>query len=264
MTDQTHPLSVQSLLRCFALPADSRVNQRVPKKLLLEHGAPTAADKRLINEGIEEIQCLAALKPNTIGVAAYQDEQREYLEIAVVSLTLRSLEGKQAQTLRLAERLHRAVPYPLLLLIQNGSELLLTLAQKRWAQNEAGKVVLDGELSTARLPQDGVSRETASAFCQSLALNRQPQSHLKALYQGWIDKCDSLKAAALTGIFKAPTTPEQATARRHALLECERLEAEAHRLHTLASKEKQLARQVELNLAFKRVQTELDKHRGAL
>jgi hypothetical protein len=58
------------------------VNQRVPKKLLLENGAPTAADKRLINEGIEELLWLAALKPTTIGVPEYRDEVREYLEIA--------------------------------------------------------------------------------------------------------------------------------------------------------------------------------------
>jgi hypothetical protein len=177
---------------------------------------------------------------------------------------LRGQVGKQAQALRLAARLHRAVPYLLLLLIENGPELLLTLAQKRWAQNEAGRVVLDGELTTACLPQDGVTREAMRTFFQSLALNRQPQGHLKALYQGWIDKCDALNAAALTGSFSAPVTPEQAAARRHALQECERLEAETRRLRTLASKEKQLARQVELNLVLKRVQVELDKQREAL
>ena len=47
---------------------DARVDQRVPKKLLLEHGAPTAADKRQINDGIEELLWVAALKPTTIGV----------------------------------------------------------------------------------------------------------------------------------------------------------------------------------------------------
>jgi hypothetical protein len=32
------------------LPAAARVDRRVPKSLLLEHGAPTAADKRHIND----------------------------------------------------------------------------------------------------------------------------------------------------------------------------------------------------------------------
>jgi hypothetical protein len=61
-------------------PDSARVDQRVPKKLLLENGAPTASDKRLITDAIEDIQWLAALKPNTIGVPEYRDTQREYLE----------------------------------------------------------------------------------------------------------------------------------------------------------------------------------------
>ena len=44
-----------TLIEALELPASSRVNQRVPKKLLLENGAPTTDDKRLINDGIEEL-----------------------------------------------------------------------------------------------------------------------------------------------------------------------------------------------------------------
>lgn len=35
-----------TLIRALALPASCRVDQRVPKKMLIESGAPTAADKR--------------------------------------------------------------------------------------------------------------------------------------------------------------------------------------------------------------------------
>jgi hypothetical protein len=106
-----------TLIEALDLPAGSRVNQRVPKKLLLENGAPTAADKRLINDGIEELLWLAALKPTTIGVPAYRDETREYLEIAVLRLTLRAA----AKATRLVELVHRAVPYPLLLVTEQGN-----------------------------------------------------------------------------------------------------------------------------------------------
>ena len=43
------------LIAALDLPASSRVDRRVSRKLLLENGAPTAADKRYINEGIEEL-----------------------------------------------------------------------------------------------------------------------------------------------------------------------------------------------------------------
>ncbi|HHF0830771.1 TPA: DUF4391 domain-containing protein, partial [Pseudomonas aeruginosa] len=50
----------RALLDALQLPDSARVDQRVPKKLLLENGAPTASDKRLITDAIEEIQWLAA------------------------------------------------------------------------------------------------------------------------------------------------------------------------------------------------------------
>src|ERR1019366_9481006 len=99
-----------ALLAALDLPAGSRLDQRVPKKLLLENGAPTAADKRHINEGIEELLWLCALKPTTMGVPEFRDDVREYLEIAVLRLTLRV----GAKTRRLVELVHRAVPYPVL------------------------------------------------------------------------------------------------------------------------------------------------------
>lgn len=82
-------MTVSEVITALCLPADTLVNQRVPKKLLLENGAPTGADKRQINEGIEELTWVAALKPGTIGVPEFRDGVREYLEIAVLSLTLR-------------------------------------------------------------------------------------------------------------------------------------------------------------------------------
>lgn len=266
-------LSAQTLIQALHLPEGCRVDQRVPKKLLLENGAPTVADKRLITEAIEEIQWVAALKPNTIGVPDYRDELREYLEIAVLAVTVRGV-VKPASQSRLAELVHRAVPYPVLLLMMEGQSLTLSLAHKRWAQNEADKVVLDGSpqsLTILGLPPEigapnAAEAATAaeSAFVQSLSIMRQPQVTLYALYQGWVDCLQALLAARLTGSYQASTTPEQAAKRRQALADCERLEAEISRLRAQAAKEKQLARQVELNLMLKRVQAELAAVRGAL
>jgi len=54
-------MNVPMLIDALALPTDVRVDQRVPKKLLLEQGAPTAADKRQIQNGIEEMLWIAGL-----------------------------------------------------------------------------------------------------------------------------------------------------------------------------------------------------------
>lgn len=247
----------QDLILALELPDSSRVDQRVPKKLLVENGAPTSADKRLINDGIEEIQWLAALKPNTIGVPAYRDDVREYLEITVLAVTPRVTASKPTQLSRLAQLVHRAVPYPVLLIQHSGQRVALSLAHKRGSQNEAGKVVLEDSVVTAHLPDDAPTAAAFSAFMDSLALTGQPRSSLHALYQGWIDCVQALLAAKLTGTFQAAMSPEHAAARHQALQACQRLEQDATRLRAQAAKEKRLARQVELNLALKQVQQQL-------
>ncbi len=231
------------------LPASAKVGHRVPKKLLTENGAPTAADKRAINEGVEELVWVAALKPNTIGVPAYRDDIREYLEIAVLHLTLRG----GAKAARLIALTHRAVPYPVLLLAVRADGVSVSAAHKRWSQGEAGKTVLDGDVVEAIL---GITRNDPllSPFLQALTLNRQPRISLHALYQGWIDTLLAFQAACKTGHFAQSESPASAAARREALSACARLEVEIGRLRAAAVKEKQLSGQVQLNLELKRLQ----------
>jgi len=242
----------QALIAAFDLPDSSLVNQRVPKKLLLENGAPTAADKRSINEGIEELIWIAALKPVTVGVPEFRDESHEYLEIAVLLLTLR--EG--AKTTRMVELVHRAIPYPVLLLTQHGVHLSLSVAHKRWSQSEADKTVLEGDIVSVAWENEFDSRILAD-FRNSLPLGCQPRTNLHDLYQGWLDSMVAMNTAILTGSFALAENAEYAAARRNALRECGVLHEEIVRLRTLATKERQIPRQVELNLELKRIEAEL-------
>jgi len=248
MTDQ-RATTVEGVIAALELPPGARVDRRVPKTLLVEHGAPTAADKRRINEGIEEVQWVATLKPTTIGVPALRDDVREYLEIAVLSVALRA----EAKVERLAELIHRAVPYPVFLLLPEGNRLTLSLAHKRWSQGEAGATVLDGEPVAGALT-DSDPGGLQSSFYEALSLARQPGADLYRLYQGWIDTLLALLAARVTGLFAVATSPDQAATRREALRECARLDAEISRLRSVAAKEKQMPRQVALNLELKRAE----------
>ncbi|NCQ35062.1 DUF4391 domain-containing protein [bacterium] len=236
------------VLAALDLPAAARVDRRVPKTTLVEHGAPTAADKRRIGDGIDQLVWVAALKPTTVGVAEYRDGVREYLEIAVLHLTLRAA----AKVDRLVELLHRAVPYPVVAVAEQGDRAQLSLAHKRWSQGEAGKTVLDGEV-VAVDPAE-VDAPTRTAFLAALALGRQPRGTLFALYQGWMDTLLALHAARRTNAFAIPDAADARAARREALGECERLEAEIALLCAAAAKEKQIRKQVELNLELKRLE----------
>lgn len=261
MRKEQQTIQLHDLIEALALPGSALVNQRVPKKLLVENGAPTGADKRKINEGIEEIHWLAALKPNTIGVPEYQDDVREYQEIAVLSVTLRS----EAKAGRLAELIHRAIPYPLFLVMVQGDQTTLSLAHKRKAQNEADKFVLDGDVvetavSGKAAPRSDIIRQ----FLEALPLSKQPRSHLLSLYQGWLDTLVALQVSQRTGVFRQAATMEDSSARQDALRKCGELETRIASLRNAAAKEKQMGRRVELNLEIKGLEAEFGDTKGRL
>jgi len=240
------------VINALALPPDARVDHRVPKKLLTEQGAPTAADKRQIQDGIEELLWVAALKPTNIAVPAFRDEVREYLEIAVLTATLRA----GAKPTRLIELIHRAIPYPLVLVAAQGDTVTLSLAHKRWSQGETGKVVIEDVRRTAPFRPDAPTAEEAS-FLASLAVSSLPTRDLFALYQGWLDRIAALEAAQITGTFAPPDSADRASALREGLDTHARLQRDLAVLRAQAEKEKQLNRRVELNLEIKRLEAKL-------
>ena len=241
------------------LPDAALVDLRIPKTLLIENGTPTAVDKRRIRECVEEVRWLAALKPTKVGIAGHRDEVREYLEIAVLKLTIRTT----ARAERLTELVHRAVPYPVLLVVWRGDASELSLAHKRWSQGEAGKTVLDGDVVTVRLG-DVSSNELATAFEDAISISRQPRNTLYVLYQGWINTFRALLAAEVTGRFLIPTSATESSDLALALEEYWRLECKIAELTTAARKETQIARQADMNLELKGLRTNRDVARARL
>jgi Domain of unknown function (DUF4391) len=240
-------MSFAPIIHALALPPETRVEQRVPKKLLVENGAPTGSDKRQINEAIEEILWQAALKPANLGVPAYRDAVREYLEIAILTVTFRPA----AKTARLVELIHRAIPYPVLLIATLGETTSISVAHKRWSQGESGQVVIEELRATAPFQPENPAAEEAQ-FLARLSVIGLPQSNLFALYQSWLDSVLALEAAQISGAFR-PLALENSAALR------DQLDARAQALRDLAllraqaEKETQLNRRVEINLAIKKL-----------
>lgn len=248
---------MRAIVEALGLPPGARVDARVPKKLLVEQGAPTSADKRAIQYGIDELQWFAACKPATIGVPSFADDTREYLEIAVVGCAFRpDAIGKPANAVRLIELIHRAIPYPVVLVTADESGITLSAAQKRRAQNEAGRTVIEHVVVAHGLRPDAADA-TEAAFLQSLALAQQPRSDLFALYGGWQACIEALSAARLTGAFASINDTAAIDRRRAALNAHSRLTKEIETLRGRAKREKQLNRRVDLSMAIQRLEAEL-------
>lgn len=252
-------MRADELIAALDLPAPARVDKRIPKKLLLENGAPTAADRRLITEGIDSVVWVAALKPTTAGIPAFVDEVHEYLEIAVIAVALR----RPTKAARVASLVHRAIPYPVLLILHDERQVGLSAAHKRRSLVEAGKMVLDDDEMWVSV-DDAADAALLPAFTDAIALTRQPRTSMQTVYQGWIDTLVALAAARLTGTFTMLASAPEAEARRAATSQYKRTEAEMGRVRKLAARETQVSRQVELNQQLARLKATLGETRTKL
>ncbi|MBK8057395.1 MAG: DUF4391 domain-containing protein [Gemmatimonadetes bacterium] len=238
------------VIAALALPAESRVDQRIPKKLFLENGAPTAADRKRIQARIDEVTWVAVLKPATVAIPLHRSAEREYLEIAVLWMRTRDGDGDE----RLPELVHRAIPYPVLLLSEGGDTLSLSLAHKRWSLGDASRVVLDGPLlvATLHLPLEDVERD----FVASLGLSQQRPADLKELYDGWLARAEALAAARVTRRYVVAASAPKVSERREALERYGVVVKEIAELRLAAERERQVNRRVELNLIIRRLEQE--------
>ena len=243
----------------LAIPSNALIDRRVPKTLLIENGVFAAGDRRGIREGIEELRWLAALKPATVGIAEYRDDKREYLEIAVLKLDLRATVRGE----RIVQLVHRAVPYPMLLIVRREGAPELSLAHKRRSLGEAGRTVIDGDIVVAETCGD-CSSELLAAFGDSLALARQPCGTLMDLYRGWIDTVQAFRAAGITGEFHLPDTTAAAADREAALREYRWLDNRIAGIQSAADKETQMSRRAEMNVELARLRADRDSARARL
>ena len=151
--------------------------------------------------------------------------------------------------------MHRSIPYPLLLLLEQPGTLTLSVGHIRWAQNEAAKVILDGAPYEVRI-DSSTPVGSVTSLLQALALTRLPRTDLFALVQGLIDALTGFRVSLLIGRPGATPTRETAAAQRLALQRCIEIDNQVAQLRSAAFKEKQLPRQIAINLEVKRLMAE--------
>ena len=246
-----------AVLTALALPAQALADQRIPKTLLLEHGTPTSADKRLIEASVAELRWNAALRPDTVAIPAHDTATHAYPEVQVMTLTRRALKPDSAGATRLRELIHRAIPYPLLLLDADQESTWLSLAPKRRSQAQEGAVVLEHDLQAIPL--------AASPFLAPLLAQLPPSvrpfADLRDLYAHWQAALLSWQIAAMTGQFRLYPQPDPL---RQPVQDYARLERELTALRRAAGREKSLARRAELTLKARAVAAQQEEVRQLL
>ncbi len=243
----------------MAIPDSCYLGKRVYKKLFHENAKLGVTDKRAFREDIDIITWQYTLKPTTISIKPYADKEQEYIEIAVIQVDLKT----QHRTERIAEIIHRTIPYPLVVLFSYKTSFLLSLATKRFSQAEHGAIVADEFFATEWIDLSAINA-VQKAFLDSLAMPTLPHSDFRALYLALVERVIALDCANRTGRFTLETGADRLEKRREILAACRDLELQIAEERAALKKETQFNRQVEQNVRIKELESELELKVAAL
>lgn len=182
------------------LPESTFLGARITKKMLIESNELASSEKKLVTEFIDSIVWRNTLKPDTVNIATYVTEKVEYLEVAVLQVILKEREGSRSQLKNIAKLLHTLIPYPLILFIQLGSELALSLADKRINQADKTKLVVEHIYSSDWLGMDELS-DYENSFLNDFSLANVSSLNYFELYQDFISMLISLQASRVSGVY---------------------------------------------------------------
>jgi len=243
---------IETLYETMAIPETCHLGKRVFKKLFHENVKLGATDKKAFREDINIITWLYTLKPSTIPVQAYEDNQREYHEVAILQVDLKTLN----RTNRIVEVIHRTIPYPLVVVFVFETLCALSLAHKRFSQAEKGAIVAENFFISGWIDLSAPT-PVQQAFLDSLTLSDLPHTHFFAFYSAFTDRLVALDCARLTGKYRLESTVTKRRERRNRLAACHELENQITEYRAAIKKETQFNRQVELNMKMKELEKQI-------
>ncbi|KMP10602.1 hypothetical protein UZ36_07145 [Candidatus Nitromaritima sp. SCGC AAA799-C22] len=251
---------VQTFLDKLAIPQSCELNKPIFKKLFLDNGNLDATDKRALKEDVDKIRWLYTLKPNTINIAKYEDENLEYMEIAILQIELTNPKRLK----RISGFIQKAIPYPLVLIFSHDERFCLSVADKRINQADRQRWVVE-DIWTTEWIDTLKPDEKQARFIEDCNIKNLSFTHFHAFYQDLKERVIALNAANHTGQYVLNGRTGAGTETRiEGLKEIERLELAKAELKNKLKKEKQMGRQVELNSRIKNINDQIQELRQTI
>lgn len=247
------------------IPDTCRLGKRVFKKLFHENADLSVTDRKTFTDDIDTVIWQYTLKSTTLPLKPYVDDEREYTEIALLEVQVKT--GKR--TGRIAEIIHRAIPYPVIIVFafddteHSRCMTALSMAHKRFSQAERNAIVAE-EIIISEWIDLSEPTEVQKSFLDSLNIEGIMQSHFYRLYSEWYERVMALNCSRLTGEFRVVPEAERREERRVQLARCRDIEREIAELRSDIKKETGFSRKVELNTEIKQLEETLQRESSLL
>lgn len=232
------------------LPQAAYLGARIYKKQLLENADLTITDRKWVNEDIESLEWRYTLKPATINVAKYEDADREYLEIALLHIKIKS----ETHVKRLGEVIQRSIPYPLVVVFEYDNKININLAHKRVNRADASKLKVEQFFDSDWLFSNS---ETELEFFEQLNATSYSHQDLFAYYQDLVRRLVALQTAKFTGKFSLTADAEADKLRQENLQVLKQLELQLISFKAQVKNETQFNRKLEGNVQIKQIKQQI-------
>jgi hypothetical protein len=178
--------NIEAFFEHMALPETSYLGRSLTSSLVSEQSGLNSDEAKLFAETVEQLIWRNALKTENTGLSEYSTAQRRYTEVHVLHVQLKANPKLQTKFKALSQLMHRIIPYPVILVLQQHHKIAISLADKLvHAANDS--LVIDHIYHTAWLnlyQRDGLEAN----FLRSFTLRHMPHSDFYQLYQGLISK----------------------------------------------------------------------------
>lgn len=248
---------IEVLYEKMMIPESCRLGKRVYKRLFHENAKLSTADKKALSDDVDTILWQYTFKPTTIPIQPYEDDQREYHEVALLQVNLK----QTGRVNRLAEIVHRAIPYPLFVVFVTDTTCSISLAYKRFSKAEKEAIVAEGFQATGWLDLSNPT-ENQAAFLKSLDMSTWPHTHFYAFYRAAMDRVIALACAEYSGHYSLEIQHGLSIDdRMDKLKQVEKLQQEKSEIQGKLKKEKNLGTQVQLNTQIKHIKDRIESLR---
>ncbi|MCY2687575.1 DUF4391 domain-containing protein [Salinimicrobium sp. TH3] len=241
--------------KILEIPAKAILNKRLTKAFFLQNFDLSAAEKKFLNQEVENLTWLASLRPNTVNIPAQQIETQTFEEIQIIVCQLRVDVKEKSQ--KAVELVQKYLPYPVLLIVEDEHEFLFNSADKYINQNDIQKRTIKSYFSTPAINQLYKNDIVAELF-KALKFSELDKSNLQTTYNSYVEALIRYKAAQHTGRFERKHHSRTSRDMEY-LLEIEELEKTINVLVNRIQKESMINRKVELNVKLQQHRQQIEE-----
>jgi hypothetical protein len=233
-------------LTSLDLSASCALGKTIFKKQFYDSAGLSDTDKKLISNNVEKVIWQYCLKPETINIQPYVDEIQEYPEVQVVEARLQNDNRHK----RVAEIIMRAIPYPMILQMTHGNNLMVAAGMPRINMADRQKHTIEEFVYSFWIDSQNLSQMDKD-FLTSIQASKLSFTNFYRFYSDFIDQLHLYNAGRLVGKTQQDVDPQEAQ-RLHT--EVMGIERELVFLRAQLNRENMFNRKVELNIQIKKVE----------